>query len=72
MKSAAALHRMAVLWVTTEFGELAEVCDRVIVLTQGRQTATLTGEDLNEEAISAAALRQTRPAGPGQQERDDS
>jgi ribose transport system ATP-binding protein len=72
VKSAAALHRMAVLWVTTEFGELAEVCDRVIVLTQGRQTATLTGEDLNEEAISAAALRQTRPAGPGQQERDDS
>ena len=31
VKSAAALHHMAVLWVTTEFGELAEVCDRVIV-----------------------------------------
>jgi ABC-type sugar transport system ATPase subunit len=51
---------MAVLWVTTEFGELAEVCDRVIVVTQGRQTATLAGEELSEEAISAAALRQTR------------
>jgi ABC-type sugar transport system ATPase subunit len=46
--------------VTTEFGELAEVCDRVIVITQGRQTAELTGEELSEEAISAAALRQTR------------
>ena len=60
VKSAAALHHMAVLWVTTEFGELAEVCDRVIVITQGRQTATLAGEELSEEAISAAALRQTR------------
>ena len=60
VKSAAALHHMAVLWVTTEFGELAEVCDRVIVITQGRHTATLDGEELTEEAISAAALRQTR------------
>jgi ribose transport system ATP-binding protein len=60
VKAAAALHQMAVLWVTTEFGELAEVCDRVIVLTQGRATASLTGEELSEEAISAAALRQTR------------
>ena len=60
VKSAADLHHMAVLWVTTEFGELAEVCDRVIVVTQGRQTAELAGEELSEEAISAAALRQTR------------
>jgi hypothetical protein len=29
-------------------------------VTQGRHTATLAGEELNEEAISAAALRQTR------------
>jgi ribose transport system ATP-binding protein len=60
VKSAAALNHMAVLWVTTEFGELAEVCDRVLVVTQGRHTATLAGEELTEEAISAAALRQTR------------
>jgi ribose transport system ATP-binding protein len=60
VQSAAALHHMAVLWVTTEFGELAEVCDRVIVITQGRHTATLAGEELTEDAISAAALRQTR------------
>jgi len=62
VKSAAALQHMAVLWVTTEFGELAEVCDRVIVLTQGRHTATLAGEEMTEEAISAAALRQTKEA----------
>jgi ribose transport system ATP-binding protein len=60
VKAAATLNQMAVLWVTTEFGELAEVCDRVIVLTQGRHTETLAGEELSEEAISAAALRQTR------------
>ena len=60
VKSAADLHHMAVLWVTTEFGELAEVCDRVMVITQGRHTDTLEGEELTEEAISAAALRQTR------------
>ena len=60
VKAAATLNQMAVLWVTTEFGELAEVCDRVVVLTQGRHTETLTGEELSEEAISAAALRQTR------------
>jgi ribose transport system ATP-binding protein len=60
VKSAADLHHMAVLWVTTEFGELAEVCDRVIVVAQGRHTETLAGEELTEEAISAAALRQTR------------
>jgi ribose transport system ATP-binding protein len=58
VKAAATLNQMAVLWVTTEFGELAEICDRVIVLAQGRQTETLAGEELSEEAISAAALRQ--------------
>ncbi len=62
VKAAATLNQMAVLWVTTEFGELAEVCDRVIVLTQGRHTDTLAGGELSEEAISAAALRQTREA----------
>jgi ribose transport system ATP-binding protein len=60
VKAAATLNQMAVLWVTTEFGELAEICDRVIVITQGRHTDTLAGEELSEEAISAAALRQTR------------
>ena len=69
VKAAAALHEMAVLWVTTDFGELAEVCDRVIVLSEGRPVTTLTGEELSDDAITAAALRQIRPAGLGQQER---
>jgi ribose transport system ATP-binding protein len=62
VKAAAALNQMAVLWVTTDFGELAEVCDRVIVLIQGRPAGTLAGEELSDEAISAAALRQIREA----------
>jgi len=60
VKSAATLNQTAVLWVTTDFGELAEVCDRVIVLSQGRPVATLAGEELSDDAITAAALRQTR------------
>jgi ribose transport system ATP-binding protein len=60
VKSAAALDQTAVLWVTTDFGELAEVCDRVIVLSEGRPVTTLTGEELSDDAITAAALRQIR------------
>jgi ribose transport system ATP-binding protein len=60
VKSAAALNQTAVLWVTTDFEELAEVCDRVIVLSQGRPVTTLAGEELSNDAISAAALRQIR------------
>ena len=44
--------------MTTEFGELAEVCDRVLVISQGRQLAELGGEGLDEDEISAAVLRQ--------------
>ena len=58
VKSAAALDQMAVLWVTTDFGELAEVCSRVVVVSQGRELATLAGDELSNDAISAAALRQ--------------
>jgi ribose transport system ATP-binding protein len=57
---AAALDQTAVLWVTTDFGELAEVCNRVIVMSQGREVATLGGAALDNDTISAAALRQIR------------
>jgi ribose transport system ATP-binding protein len=60
VKAAATLEQTSVLWVTTEFGELAEVCDRVIVLSEGRPVTTLAGEELSNESISAAALRQIR------------
>ncbi len=57
---AAALDQTAVLWVTTDFGELAEVCNRVIVMSQGREVTTLSGAGLDNDTISAAALRQIR------------
>ena len=60
VKSAATLNQTSVLWVTTDFGELAEVCDRVIILSEGRTTDTLAGEELSDDAITAAALRQIR------------
>jgi ribose transport system ATP-binding protein len=60
VKSAATLNQTTVLWVTTDFGELAEVCDRVIVLSQGRTIDTLTGDELSDDAITAAALRQIK------------
>ena len=62
VKAAAALSQMAVLWVTTDFTELAEVCDRVIVLSEGRPVTTLAGQELTDDAISAATLRQIREA----------
>jgi len=60
VKSAAALDQMAVLWVTTDFGELAEVCSRVVVVSQGSEISTLAGDELSNDAVSAAALRQVR------------
>ena len=55
--SAAAVDGMSVLWVSTDFGELAEICSRVIVVSGGRSIGTLSGAELNEDTISAAALR---------------
>lgn len=55
--SAAAVDGMSSVWVSTDFGELAEICSRVIVVSGGRSIATLSGTELNEDAISAAALR---------------
>lgn len=61
--SAAALEHMAVLWVTTDFGELAEVCNRVVVVSGGRSVTTLRGDDVDKDTISAAALRQFKEFG---------
>lgn len=54
---------MAVLWVSTDFTELEEVCDRVVVLSRGRQSGELRGAELTKDAISAAVLRQYEEVG---------
>jgi ABC-type sugar transport system ATPase subunit len=45
----------ALLLVSSEAEELVEVCDRVLVLRQGRMCAELAGDELNEEALLRAA-----------------
>jgi len=48
---------MAVLWVTTDFEELAEMCDRVLVLSSGQIETQLTGEQVTKPAIDEAVIR---------------
>lgn len=54
---------MAVLWVSTDFTELEEVCDRVVILSRGRQFGELRGAEMTKDAISAAVLRQYEEVG---------
>ena len=46
----------AVLVVSTEPEQLARVCDRVLVMNQGRINAELTGDHINELEISRACF----------------
>ncbi|HEX6467904.1 MAG TPA: sugar ABC transporter ATP-binding protein [Streptosporangiaceae bacterium] len=45
---------MATLWVSSDFEELAAVCDRVIIMAGGLVRAELSGDELTEDAISSA------------------
>jgi ribose transport system ATP-binding protein len=45
---------MGALWVSSDFEELATVCDRVVVLAAGRVRAELSGDELTEDKISSA------------------
>ena len=47
---------MAVVWVSSDFEELATTCDRVVVLNNGRATSQLLGEQITPEAITAAVF----------------
>jgi len=46
---------MGVLFVGSELKEILSVCDRVLVLSNGKLTADLSGEALTEEALVAAS-----------------
>jgi ABC-type sugar transport system ATPase subunit len=41
-----------VIMIASEFAELVESCDRVIVLREGRQAGILEGEEITEQAIA--------------------
>ena len=46
----------AVILVSSELPEILGLCDRVIVLNQGKISAEFPGEGLSEENIMAAAM----------------
>jgi len=46
----------SILFFSTELSELVGMCDRVLVLYEGRIFRELHGDDINEENIVSAAL----------------
>jgi len=48
---------MAIMMTSSELPELLAVCDRIMVLCEGRLSATLPRSEANEEAIMHAATR---------------
>jgi ribose transport system ATP-binding protein len=63
VRGAADAQSMAVVWVTTDYDEIAEVCDRVVIVSRGRQTDELRGVEMSDDSISAAVLRQFEEVG---------
>lgn len=56
---------MGVIFVGSELKEIISVCDRVLVMSNGKLTADLSGKDIHEDALvaaSAAALNTGKPA----------
>jgi ribose transport system ATP-binding protein len=55
----------SVVMASAEYGELAQVCDRVLVFRDGRVVSELRGDDLTEDRIAQRSLlEQPVPAGP--------
>ena len=48
----------AVLFYSTEVSELVHLCDRVLVIYQGKMVTELIGDDISEEEIMRHALGQ--------------
>jgi ribose transport system ATP-binding protein len=53
---------MATVWVSSDFEELATVCDRVLIVADGEVRAELTGDEVTDEAISSAVYHHTTDA----------
>lgn len=50
-----ALQGMGVLFIGSELKEIMSVCDRVLVMSNGKITADLTGDEITEEALVTAS-----------------
>ncbi|MBO0802504.1 MAG: sugar ABC transporter ATP-binding protein [Nocardiopsaceae bacterium] len=57
VKDACRERGMGVVWVTTDFAELAEMCDRVLVFADGRVVTQLSGDEVTKPAIDEAVIR---------------
>ena len=53
---------LSVLMISSEFEELVEGANRVVVLQEGKTIATLTGEDLTEDSLLAAVAGEAENA----------
>ena len=57
---------MGVLFIGSELKEIMSVCDRVLVMSNGKITADLSGDDIKEDALveaSALNLHTSKPKG---------
>ena len=52
----------AILFYSTEIPELVNMCDRVLVIYEGKFTTEFVGENVEEEAIMRAALGESADA----------
>jgi ribose transport system ATP-binding protein len=53
---AAAGEGTSVVWVSSDFEELASTCDRIVVLNNGCETSQLIGDDITPESITASVF----------------
>lgn len=53
----------AILFYSTEIPEIVNMCDRVVVMYEGRSVAELTGAEIEEETIMRAALGEANARG---------
>ena len=60
-----ARHGLAIIMISSELPEIVGLCDRVVVLCEGRKTGELTGPEITENAVLQLAVVRQDPANPG-------
>lgn len=63
---------LAILFYSTDCDELIGLCDRVLVMYDGKVRASLAGSELNEEKILMHAMNLEQPRGLGHASANDS
>ena len=52
------------IFISSEFEELEEVCQRVIVMSEGRLVSELTGADVTTQNLISACYAEAAPVAP--------